>query len=253
MPQIISRRTLIKSLALGAPALALSNLPAMAGEDIMVDSSSIGINPVKHASLWLDWGNKTIIIDPVGSEAGYSEAGTPDLILVTHIHQDHFAPDTLAALAGPNTKLIAPPTVAEQLSGELASRTTVIGNGEATNFKGLGINAVPAYNITAERLQFHPEGRDNGYVLSDGEARIYIAGDTEATPEFRAMTDIDIAFVPMNLPYTMGIEQAADGVAEFGPKVVYPYHYRGSDTDAFAALVANANPEVEVRLYDWYA
>ena len=111
---------------------------------------------------------------------------------------------------------------------------------------------MPAYNTTPDRLQYHPKGRDNGYVLTIGGLRVYIAGDTEDTPEMRALTDIDIAFLPMNLPYTMTIEQAAEAVAAIQPGEVYPYHSKGSDIDAFASLVAEKAPDTEVLVRNWY-
>ena len=119
-------------------------------------------------------------------------------------------------------------------------------NGE---IDGIPVEAVPAYNITADRRQYHPQGRDNGYVLTFGDRRLYIAGDTEDTPEMRALTGIEVAFLPMNLPYTMSVEQAADAVKAFRPAIVYPYHSRGSDTATFKELVGDA---AEVRLAEWY-
>ncbi len=131
----------------------------------------------------------------------------------------------------------------------------ILANGESFEEKGLKIEAVPAYNLTEDRRDFHPKGRDNGYVVNIGGKRIYIAGDTEDIPEMRELTNIDAAFVCMNLPYTMTVESAADSVLEFAPKIVYPYHYRGqggmSDLEAFKKAVA-VNPEIEVRLLDWY-
>ena len=138
------------------------------------------------------------------------------------------------------------------LPAELQAKATAIANGESTTANDIAIDAVPAYNVTPDRLQYHPKGRDNGYVLAIGGMRVYIAGDTEDIPEMRALTDIDIAFVPMNLPYTMSIEQAADGVAAFRPGEVYPYHSKGSDIEAFAALVAEKAPDTEVLIRNWY-
>ena len=115
------------------------------------------------------------------------------------------------------------------------------------------VEAIPAYNTTPDRVQYHPQGRDNGYVLGIGDLRVYIAGDTEDIPEMRALKDIDIAFLPMNLPYTMSIQQAAAAVSAFGPGRVYPYHYKGSDTAAFATLVGESGAATEVVLHDWYA
>ena len=123
-------------------------------------------------------------------------------------------------------------------------------NGDSGSIDGLAVDAIAAYNSTEARKQYHPQGRDNGYVLTLGDKKIYIAGDTEDVPEMRALTGIEVAFLPMNLPYTMSIEQAADAVKAFKPAIVYPYHYSESDTQAFNDLVGDA---AEVRLVDWYA
>jgi L-ascorbate metabolism protein UlaG (beta-lactamase superfamily) len=188
----------------------------------------------------------------VGGAAAFERHPAPDLILVTHEHGDHFHPETLAALAGSETRLITNPAVFEMLPDELKSRATAIGNGEGADAGSVRIDAIPAYNTTEDRLKYHPKGRDNGYVLSVDGRRVYIAGDTEDIPEMRALTDIDIAFVPMNLPFTMDVDQASSAVAEFAPKFVYPYHYKGSDPQAFASKVAEAGKGTEVVQGAWY-
>ena len=132
----------------------------------------------------------------------------------------------------------------------LKAGAKLIGNGEKGEVDGVPFDAVPAYNTTADRLKYHPKGVGNGYVLHFGDKAIYVAGDTEDIPEMRALTGIEVAFLPMNLPYTMTEAQAADAVKAFKPRIVYPYHYKGSDPKAFAALVGGA---AEVRLVDWYA
>ncbi len=129
-------------------------------------------------------------------------------------------------------------------------------NGDVQSEAGVTITAIPAYNIRPEALQYHPKGRDNGYVLTGGDCSVYIAGDTEDTPEMRALRNIHIAFIPMNLPYTMSVEKAAEGVLALKPKVVYPYHYRNpdsqSDTNLFKTLVEAGDPAIGVQLADWY-
>jgi L-ascorbate metabolism protein UlaG (beta-lactamase superfamily) len=144
------------------------------------------------------------------------------------------------------------PAVLAKLPGKLAERAIAIGNGDKTEMNGVQIEAVAAYNLAEERLKYHPKGRDNGYVLSIDGSRVYIAGDTEAVPEMRELTDIDVAFVPMNLPYTMGVQQAAEGVADFAPAVIYPYHYKGADLDVFEALLAESNEAIKVVRGAWY-
>jgi L-ascorbate metabolism protein UlaG (beta-lactamase superfamily) len=154
-------------------------------------------------------------------------------------------------VVGERVELVAPPAVADQLPPALRSRTTVLTNGATKAVRGLPITAVPMYNLTKERLQFHPKGRGNGYVVVFGDRRVYLSGDTEDIPEMRSLKDIDAAFVCMNLPYTMTVKQAASAVREFRPKAVYPYHYRGSDLNKFKELVGR-EPGIEVRLRDWY-
>lgn len=203
--------------------------------------------PIKHATLVLQSDTVTVYVDPVGTADAFSSFPPPDLILITQIHKDHLAPGLVSALKQEQTPVIGPETVIEQLG-----YGTSISNGNSIEVAGLTIEAIPAYNTTPERLNFHPMGRDNGYVLSKAGVRLYISGDTEDIPEMRALRNIDIAFVCMNLPYTMTIEQAASAVNEFKPGVVIPYHYRGkqvmSDIDAFEKLVAGT----KVEKLKWY-
>ena len=225
----------------GADAPAIDRIPAEQGD--------IQIQPLNHATFTLEWNGKKIFVDPVGGAQRFK--GTPDLILVTDIHGDHLNADTLKAVAREDTQIIVPQAVAEQLPAALKSKMMVIANGETKEVQGVPIEAVPMYNLTPDRLKFHAKGRGNGYVVTLAGKRIYISGDTEDIPEMRALKNIDVAFVCMNLPYTMTVEQAASAVKEFKPKIVYPYHYRGSDTEKFKKLVGD-NGGIEVRLRDWY-
>ena len=170
---------------------------------------------------------------------------------MTDVHGDHLSPETLEAVADAKTTIVAPSAVAEKLPEKLRKQTTVLPNGETKSVAGISIEAVPMYNLTADRLKYHDKGRGNGYVVTLGGKRVYISGDTEDIPEMRALKDIDVAFVCMNLPYTMTVDQAASAVREFKPKIVYPYHYRGSDVEKFKKLVGE-HSGVEVRLRDWY-
>ncbi len=153
--------------------------------------------------------------------------------------------------------IIAPQAVFDLLPVDLQKLCTVMANGALKEMMGIGIEAVPMYNMPDPNDPRHPKGRGNGYVLSMGGERIYISGDTEDVPEMRALKNIDVAFVCMNLPYTMTVDQAASGVLAFRPRVVYPYHYRGtdglSDVARFKLLVNSGDPSIEVRLVDWYA
>lgn len=212
----------------------------------------ITVQPIHHAAFVMTIPGMVIYNDPIGGAALYAGEPAPDLILITHQHDDHYDPQTLAALVKPGTKLVTNPAVYGMLPVDLKAKATAIGNGETTTVSGLKIEAVPAYNTTKERLKYHPKGRGNGYVLSLDGKRIYIAGDTEDIPSMRAMKDIFIAFVPMNLPYTMTVDQAASAVAAFHPTYVYPYHYRGTDPKAFARKLAATGSKTKVVFGPWY-
>lgn len=254
-----TRRRALKLGAAGAAGLGAATIvPFVAhaqddGDVYETASGEIAIFPVSHASFVMKTPNMVIYVDPVGGADAYSQHPAPDLILITHEHGDHYDAETLAGLVEEGTQLVTNPAVFDMLPADLKGRAVAIANGENTTVGEMSINAIPAYNTTEERLQYHPEGRDNGYVLGIGGRRIYIAGDTEDIPEMRALEDIFIAFVPMNLPYTMDVEQAASGVAAFAPTYVYPYHYRGSDPDAFAENLAGSDVGTEVVMGPWYA
>jgi L-ascorbate metabolism protein UlaG (beta-lactamase superfamily) len=212
------------------------------------------IIPIYHASLILNWG-KIIYVDPVWNIDLYKDKPTPDLVLITDIHFDHLNIDVLKSLKG-EFLIIAPKAVYDELPEDLKQKTKILNNFEETNFEDFKILALPMYNLTPERLEFHPKGRGNGYLIEKENFRVYIAGDTEDIPEMRNLKNIDIAFLPMNLPWTMTVEQAASAVLEFKPKKVYPYHYRGekgfSDINKFKELVEKENKDIEVILVNWY-
>jgi len=210
-------------------------------------SGDVKITPLVHASTLIEAGGKTIYVDPAkpAKLAGLPKA---DLILVTHMHYDHFDPQSIAAVSQPSTQVLAPPSVV----GLFASAKP-IANDQTKQWEQWTIEAIPAYNLTrgpAAGQFYHPKGRDNGYVLSFGGKRFYFSGDTEGVPEMRALKNIDVAFVCMNLPYTMPPEEAAEAVKAFHPKVVIPYHYRGSDLNVFKQRLEGTG--IEVRLLDWY-
>lgn len=256
----ISRRSALKAgmatlggLYVAAPLSRLAYAQDKSGDTYSTDNGEISVHPISHASFVMQTPGAVIYNDPVGGADLYAGLPAADLILITHEHGDHYDVETLSALLGENTRLLTNPAVLDMLPAELKERASAIGNGDSTDFEGMGIEAIAAYNLTEERLKYHPKGRDNGYLLSVDGMRIYIAGDTEAIPEMRELTDIQLAFVPMNLPYTMGIEQAAEGVVDFAPDVVYPYHYKGSDVEAFARLVNENNSDIKVVQGPWYA
>ena len=240
--------------ALGLAALLMSSSPACLAEtpdSITTADGVLKIFPINHATLALQWKGRTLLVDPVGGAQPFQGLPKPDLILVTDIHGDHLSKETLAELAGPEAKLVVPPAVAEQLPADLRNRAIVMTNGQTEEVLGSKIEAIPMYNLTPERLKFHTKGRGNGYVVTLGGKRLYLSGDTEDIPEMLALKNIDVAFICMNLPYTMTVEQAARAVRAFKPRVVYPYHYRGSDLNKFKELVGT-DAGVEVRLRDWY-
>lgn len=210
------------------------------------------IAPVGHASFVMSAPGLAIYNDPVGGKALYDGHPPAGLVLITHEHKDHFDPETLAGIVGAETRLLVNPSVLEKLPADLKAKATAVGNGDNATVGPVAIEAIPAYNTTEDRKKYHPQGRDNGYVLTVDGSRVYIAGDTEDIPEMRALKEIAIAFVPMNLPFTMDVDQASSAVAEFKPSVVYPYHYKGSDPQAFAAKVTAAAPEVTVVQGAWY-
>lgn len=219
-------------------------------------ASQVQVTPIEHASMVLTWRDTVIYVDPVGGGAMYASQPKAGLILVTDIHPDHMDAETLAAVAAGGVPIIAPQAVKDQLPAGLQSQVTVLANGQTHTVGGWTIEAIPMYNLTDARKQFHAKGRGNGYVVANGGVRVYLSGDTEDIPEMRALRNIDMAFVCMNLPYTMTVQQAADAVAEFKPTMVYPYHYRGTDGKAdvaqFAQLVAERAPEVKVVQLEWY-
>lgn len=251
----LTRRT---SLQLGAAAISIAALPRLAmAQDVYShvvqegENGNIVIHPAGHASMVIETPAQVIYVDPVGGADNYAGLPRPGLILITHEHGDHYDAETLEGI-GTEAPIITNQAVHDMLPDALKARATAMANGDQVTQGDFGIEAIPAYNITGDRLQYHPQGRDNGYVLTIGNRRIYIAGDTEDTPEMRALTDIYVAFLPMNLPYTMTVEQAAAGVAAFRPAFVYPYHHRGSDVQEFKRLVDEGDSGAQVVIANWY-
>ena len=220
------------------------------------DESAVKIIPIEHATAVLEWKNITIYIDPVGGAETFKEQKQPDLILITDIHGDHFNLKTLQALHTEKAKIMVPQAVADKIPGEFTPQIDVLNNGDSKERYGIKVEAIPMYNLREEAKDFHIKGRGNGYVLNIDGQRIYFSGDTEDIPEMRNLQNIDIAFICMNLPYTMTVESAADAVLEFKPKQVYPYHYRGKpdvgDVKKFKELVNKTNPNIKVVQLDWY-
>jgi L-ascorbate metabolism protein UlaG (beta-lactamase superfamily) len=219
---------------------------------IETSKGALKIQPLLHATLALTWNGKTIYADPQGGAKVFDGIAAPDLILITDIHGDHFNPETLLALNTTNAIIIAPQAVADKFPEDLKSKVTILSNAQSISKLDISITAIPMYNLPEAADARHTKGRGNGYILTFGNKTIYLSGDTAGIPEMRALKNIDVAFVCMNLPYTMDVNEAASAVLDFKPKIVYPYHYRGQDTEAFKKLVNASNKETEVRLRNWY-
>ena len=258
----------ILSLATAAVAIACGSSDSTSTRDSAPDAavavtSSVEVTPISHATFVLTSDDGVVYNDPVGGAEAFADQPVADLILISDIHGDHLDTATLGGLlrdaerTDADTKVVAPAAVIEQLPAYVVARTTKLANGETAEVAGVTIEALPMYNLREEALKFHTKGRGNGYVLDGfGGERVYIAGDTEDVPEMRSLRDIDRAFVPMNLPYTMPVDAAADAVIAFRPAIVHPYHYRGteglSDVGAFAKTVGDAGVDVEVVQLEWY-
>lgn len=236
--------------------LFLAFFVSLTNDQIATEEGTIEIIPIRHASLALKWNNTVMLADPHGDTEVYEQFQRPRIILITDIHGDHLDTKALDALDTEKSIVVAPAAVAAKLDPEKFGRIVIIKNGESTEIDGVNIEAIAMYNLPEEEGTFHTKGRGNGYVLTMLDRRIYISGDTEDISEMRKLQNIDVAFVCMNLPYTMNIEQAASAVLEFKPKIVYPFHYRGkdgkSDVQKFKQLVNNGDARIDVRLRDWY-
>ncbi len=228
-------------------ATCLPAQPKRPVEEFRTKAGIVKITPIRHASLMIEAEGQVIQVDPY-SQGNYEGLPAADLILITDIHGDHMDPKAIEKVRKAGTTIIAPKAVVEKGVG-----AAVLNNGETRKFGKWTIAAIPMYNLTrgpAAGKLFHDKGRGNGYILTYGGKRFYIAGDTEGIPEIRALKNIDVAFIPMNLPYTMTPEEAAEAVRAFAPKVVYPYHYQKSDVNSFKSALANT--KIDVRLVDWY-
>jgi L-ascorbate metabolism protein UlaG (beta-lactamase superfamily) len=235
-----------------APAAA----PRVAADQIPTKKGPLTVQPITHGSVVLTWGGKTIYVDPYGGAEAYAGLAAPDVILITDIHGDHMDPKTLAGLSVGKALMVVPKAVAEKLPAEYKAQVRILNNGQRLDTLGMTVSAIPMYNLPEAADSRHTKGRGNGYVLTLGGKNVYLSGDTEDIPEMRALKGIDVAFVCMNLPYTMDVQQAAQGVLAFKPGIVYPYHYRGqnglSDVAGFKKTVNTANKKIDVRLRNWY-
>jgi L-ascorbate metabolism protein UlaG (beta-lactamase superfamily) len=223
--------------------MAAENNPAK--DKIKTGQGEITITFLGHATLILSYAGKVIHIDPVMQYADYSTLPKADLILVTHEHGDHLDLQAISAVRTGATALVVTENAAQQVTGGI-----VLKNGDEKTIQGFQIAAVPAYNLVNMRspgVPFHARGIGNGYIITCGDQRIYIAGDTENTPEMKSLKNIQIAFLPMNLPYTMTPEMVADAAKAFRPQILYPYHYGNTDTKKLINLLKDEK-DIEVRI-----
>ena len=239
---ILSSAVVVVLVALNSAAFG-----ALGTQFFPTSAGPVKITPLNHASTLIQAGGKIIYLDPA-KPARLSERPKADLILITDIHGDHMDPDSIKEITKADTVIFAPPAVVQTVT-----TATPIANGETKTWQDFTIEAIAAYNLKRgpEPGKFyHDKGRGNGYVLSFGGKRFYFSGDTEGVPEMRALKNIDVAFVCMNLPYTMPPAEAAEAVKAFHPKIVIPYHYRGSDLTVFQKALEGSG--VEVRLMNFY-
>ncbi len=195
-----------------------------------------------HGTLMLDFDGTIVHVDPVPEQADYTQLPPADLVLVTHGHRDHLNPALIAELLSDDGEVVANPASREQLD-----RGIGLANGESATVKGIGITAVPAYNTTPERAHHHPKGRDNGYLLDFAGFIVYVAGDTEPIPEMSELGRVDVAFLPVNYPFTMTVTQATDAAHVISPRILYPYHY-GETRVSELVKALEGESSIEVRL-----
>ncbi len=211
-----------------------------AAEVLQTAAGALELHPVHHGTVWFRVGATVVWVDP-WSEAKLEDPKA-DLVLITDIHPDHYDPPGLDKVRKVGTRIIAPPAVAEKISGAL-----VMKNGDRREVGALTLEAIPMYNMKrgpSPGKFFHEKGRGNGYIVTFGNKRVYFSGDTECTEEMRALRNIDIAFVCMNLPYTMSPSEAAECVKAFKPKILVPYHYRGQNLGDLDAPLAGSGVEI---------
>jgi L-ascorbate metabolism protein UlaG (beta-lactamase superfamily) len=212
---------------------------------ISTPAGDLSITFLGHGSLLMGIHGKNVYIDVFGEVADYSQLPKADFILLTHEHFDHLDPKAVAAIRTDNTVVVCTEACKQQLQGGI-----VMHNGDKQTLAGIPVEAVPAYNMVHKRPSgdpFHPKGSGNGYILTIGGKRIYIAGDTENIPEMKSLKDIDIAFLPMNLPYTMTPEMVADAAKAFRPRILYPYHYGDTNLAILGELLAQEKA-IDIRI-----
>ena len=230
------------TLLAGAAVIPADPAPGFESDIFETARGQVRITFIGHGTLMIEFGEKVIHIDPVSREADYSELPKADIILITHEHQDHYDQQAIGIISKPGTEMIMNPAVGNEDGDGI-----ILKNGESAIVQGIPVRAVPAYNTTADHSRFHPRGRDNGYIVDLGGFLIYIAGDTETIPEMADLRDIDIAFLPVNQPYTMTPAQAVEAAMMFKPGILYPYHYGNTDVSVIVKALKGSDTEVRVR------
>ena len=224
---------------------------ALTGDHLPSSDGDILIRPINHASFLLQWKNIAIYCDPVGSASLYSTLPKADVVIISHSHSDHWSSSTVSSIRNTSgCAIFAPQAVANAMNTTLRPLTTIMANNTSASIRGFSISAIPAYNSN------HPVGSGNGYVLTIAGTRLYFSGDTGDIPETRALTNIDAAFLCMNIPFTMNVSSAVSVVRAFRPRIIYPYHYRNQDNSLadlrlFEDLVST-DLGIEVRTRPWY-
>ena len=232
-------------LLLCADATTVTAAEGPPTDRIATSAGPLDLTFLGHGTLMLTFKDTVLHVDPYGKVADYAALPRADLVLLTHDHADHLDQAALALVRTPVTDIVLPPVCADRVQGGL-----ILKNGETRTVRGITVTAVPAYNLVHHRDNgepFHPRGVGNGYLLDFGDTRLYVAGDTENTPEMAALKDVDIAFLPMNLPYTMTPEMVADAARAFWPRILYPYHYGDTDPQRLVELLRD-QPDIEVRI-----
>lgn len=237
----------VRNLLFSALLLICTNANAQSDTLYTKSGKQLIITPIKHASMRIEYNGKEIQIDPVSKykpETDYTQFPKADYILITHEHGDHLDKSAVEALTKETTTLIANPN-----SAKILGKGEVMKNGDSKKLKDMKIEAVPAYNNSADKQKFHPKGRDNGYILTIDGLRIYIAGDTEDIVEMEDIKKIDVAFLPCNLPYTMTPEQCAKAAKTIKPKILYPYHFGETKIERVSELLSGCGIDVRIRSF----
>lgn len=223
----------------------MASLQMFETDVIPTSAGDLKITFLGHGSLYFTFNGMTFYVDPYGKVADYSQLPKADVILLTHEHHDHLDLHAIEQIRKAETQMVVTEACAARIAGEYILR-----NGETWTVRGIQVEAVPAYNILHKRENgqpFHPKGVGNGYILTFGDQRVYVAGDTENTPEMKELQAIDVAFLPMNLPYTMTPEMVADAARAFRPRILYPYHYGQTDASLLVEQL-KGEQDIEVRI-----